>query len=334
MATHVLDRWILARLSETLKEETDALEAYDFSGAARALQPFVTDLSTWYVRRSRERLKPLAGNPLTSPLGRGTSESESPPARGGARGGGRFDDALECLATLRTVLDEFGKMLAPFMPFLAEKVYQEVQGSFSGKDKRLSVHLEDWSEVKAEWLDQEILEDMGRVRSIVSRALEARSQAGINVRQPLACMTVNLPEGPSTSPRISPEPVEGDIGASLRDYVKIIQEEVNVKQIVFRRGKEYVVELDTKLTPELVREGTIREIIRRVNAMRKDAGLTIADRIELYVTSEDKEVQKALGEFRDELVSGTLASGLRTQGEAPKRHETFRVNEFGVTVGF
>ncbi len=283
---NVLDRWILARLNETLKEETERLDAYDFSTAARTLQEFVTDLSTWYLRRSRDRFK---------------DESE---------------DKQHAIATLGAVLDTFSKMLAPFMPFLAEVVYQGINGGFEASEKRLSVHLEDWPEVTEKLLDTDVLEKMARTRTVVSRALERRSEAGKNVRQPLASLTVSLPDG------------------TLADeYVEVLKDEVNVKAVEFKKG-DFGVELDTVLTPELVREGAIREIIRRVNGMRKDAELTIQDRIELYVTSTDAEMQKAVAEHREALIAGTLSSSLRESGEAPANAVTFRVNEIEATVGF
>jgi hypothetical protein len=97
---------------------------------------------------------------------------------------------------------------------------------------------------------------------------------------------------------------------------------------------EYAVGLDVALTPALVREGTAREIFRRANAMRKNAGLTIDDRIDLYVESPDAEVSAAASEHAASIVAGTLAAGLRTAGDRPKNAETFRANEFEITVGF
>lgn len=285
-ATHVLDRWVLARLNETLKEVTTALEAYDFARATRVLQDFVTDLSTWYVRRSRERMK-----------------EETP-------------DAKQTVETLGYVLNTFAKMIAPFAPFLAETLYQGVSGTFAGTEERLSVHLERWPEVDQTEHDQTVLADMARTRSIVSRALERRTEAGKPVRQVLAALTVALPEG-----GLDPA------------YAEVLADEVNVKEVHFKKG-EYAVELDLTLTPELLREGMIREIIRRVNGLRKEAGLTIEDRIELVLHATSAEVATALGEHKETLLEGTLASSLRTDGEMPHNGTTFRVQEQDVTVGF
>ncbi|MBI5793852.1 isoleucine--tRNA ligase [Candidatus Uhrbacteria bacterium] len=277
-SSHVLDRWILARLHESLKQETQAMEAYDLQAAARVLQVFVTDLSTWYVRRSRERMK---------------TEGH---------------DREQALATLRMVLETFAKMCAPFTPFLAEMVFGDV-------GHETSVHMEDWPAHDDTLIDEAVLEEMDRTRSIVSKALERRSEAGINVRQVLGGMTVMVPSG-----------------EMAEEYQDLVRDEVNVKSIEVKKG-ENGVELDLTMTPELVREGTVREIIRRVNDLRKTSGLTIEDRIALYVSGEP-EILKAVQEHQDLLLRGTLSTSVHTQGAVPEISTAFRVNEFDITVGF
>jgi hypothetical protein len=109
-------------------------------------------------------------------------------------------------------------------------------------------------------------------------------------------------------------------------------DEVNVKSVEVKKG-EYAVELDLTLTPALVREGTVREIIRRVNDLRKQSGLTTEDRIELYVAGPE-EVMFAVKEHESALVQGTLAKSIRTSGQAPAKMSEFKANEFQITVGF
>ncbi|MDG1949621.1 MAG: isoleucine--tRNA ligase, partial [bacterium] len=276
---HVLDQWILARLQETLKQETESMEAYDLQSASRILQTFVTDLSTWYVRRSRDRMKD----------------------------GG--EDRAFTLGTLREVLLTFSKMSAPFTPFLAEMLYERVGGKLE------SVHLEDWPETDVTLIRQEVLDEMARVRSVVSKALERRVDAGINIRQVLGGMTVTV-----------------ETGEMSAAYQQLILDEVNIKTMQVVKG-DYAVALDLTLTPELVREGTIREIIRRVNSMRKKQGKTLEDRIDLYV-SGDEQVLQAIAEHRATLVQNTLATNVRTDGNVPETLDTFRANEFEITVGF
>jgi len=278
--THVLDRWILARLHKLIQQTTERLEGYVITETVRELGEFIQDLSTWYLRRSRDRFK-------------STDEA----------------DKKSAIATLQECLVVLSQLMAPFTPFIAETVYRS-----SGGEKE-SVHLEDWPVVNAALLDEQILEQMGRTRSIVSRALERRSEAGINVRQALAKAVVTIPSG-----------------ELAQEYLEVIQDEINVKAVEIQKG-DYLVELDLTLTAELVREGTIREIVRRVNAMRKNAGLTIEDRVTLYVSGND-EIILAVTEHKDALLHGTLATSVAVDGEVPETHEAFRVNEFDLVVGF
>ncbi|MFH1631812.1 MAG: isoleucine--tRNA ligase [bacterium] len=282
---NVLDKWIVSRLNETLEAETKAMEAYDIQAAARVLQPFVTDLSTWYIRRSRDRMKVEGG------------------------------DKLEALATMRVVLDTFAKMIAPFMPFLGEIVYQGVDGGFLGKKGRVSVHLEDWPE--AGEIDKDALDEMGQARAVVSRALEIREEAGRAVRQPLETMTISVPSG-----KISAE------------YQKVILDEVNIKSASVSKG-DLNVEIDLELTPELVREGMARDITRNVNQLRKDAGLTVQDSIDLKLWSPSDEVKTMFEEHGDALKVGALAGSITfEQDDSLKNKKEFRVAEQDVWIGF
>lgn len=162
-STHVLDRWILARLDEVLARSTDGYEHYLLDEAVRPLALFVDDLSTWYLRRSRERLK--------------------------ADG----EDKRAALATLRYVLHMLACVMAPAAPFMAEHVFQAVHEE---RDEE-SVHLAMWPEsVRASFFARlfaktdTVLTDMQETRAIVTAALEARDEAGIKVRQPLQKLTV------------------------------------------------------------------------------------------------------------------------------------------------
>ncbi len=278
---HVLDVWILSRLNETLAEETKQMEGYELSLAARTLQSFVTDLSTWYLRRSRDRIK-------------------SDP---------------EAIATLRTVLNTFAKMLAPFMPMLAEVIYQEISGAFLGKADRLSVHLEDWPEAGA--VDANVLEKMGEARAIVSRVLDQREAGGRAIKQALGSMTIWTPSGD-----ISPE------------YLAVILDEVNVKSATVEKG-ELKVELDITLTPELIREGLAREVIRKVNQLRKDSGLTIEDRIALKIWSASDQVKAMFEEHAPTIKEATLSASIDFIRDDEVKHSAeVRASEQECWVGF
>lgn len=275
---NVLDAWILARLDELVKEATENMDAYDTVRAGRAMRAFIDDMSTWYLRRSRDRFK--------------TED----------------DDSRAVMTTLRHILLELSKVMAPFTPFLSEHIYKTVGGTLE------SVHLEAWPEVQI--ANQAVLETMGTTRALVSRALQHRADAGIPVRQVLNEVLIHLPSG------------ELD-----EVYRSLIADEVNVKTVVVTKGDELAAFLDLKLTPELVREGTVREIVRHINDLRKKSGLTINDRIAIYV-SGDEQIMFAVEEHKNVLLAGTLATSVRVDGDVPEIQETFRANEFDLVVGF
>ncbi|HEY4493309.1 MAG TPA: class I tRNA ligase family protein [Candidatus Paceibacterota bacterium] len=219
---NVLDRWILARLAELNRDVTENLDKFDTVKAGRPIRDFVTDLSTWYIRRSRDRFK-----------------------------SDNAQDRDSAIGTTRFVLLELSKLIAPFMPFLAEQVYKAVGGELE------SVHLENWTEIKSEPEHSDVLENTRITRDIVSLALEARQKEGIKVRQPLASL--------QTSAKLAPE------------YLELIKDEVNVKEVKF--GPELL--LDTNITPELELEGKMRDLVRSVQEKRKDLGLQPTDQVNL-----------------------------------------------------
>ncbi|HEY4487479.1 MAG TPA: isoleucine--tRNA ligase [Candidatus Paceibacterota bacterium] len=229
---HVLDRWIIARLYETHGEVTETMNAYDLASATRPLAKYVDDLSTWYLRRSRDRMK--EGN-------------------------------KDSLATMLFVLRETAKIIAPFAPFIAEHLWQELKQEGDVE----SVHLATWPQASVvnsslipqflsqipilryimKYRDEDVLMQMARARGIVSRALEARDSAKIKVRQSLASLTIeeNLAD----------------------EYLSIVAEEVNVKRVI--QGSTFA--LETNITDELREEGMVRDIIREIQAFRKESGL-------------------------------------------------------------
>jgi len=151
----VLDRWIVARLNELIKETTKYLKSYELDKATRPTVDFIDDLSVWYLRRSRDRLK-------------GDDEA----------------DKKLALSTLRFCLKTLAKVMAPVMPFYAEYLWQRVKE----ENEEESVHLSAWPEFENP--DTDLVEAMQKVRDIVSQALEARVRAGIKVRQPLSLLKV------------------------------------------------------------------------------------------------------------------------------------------------
>ena len=216
---NILDRWITARLNETHAQVTDAMNAYDLARATRPLSAFIDDLSQWYLRRSRERMK---------------------------------EGERDAFATTRFILREFAKTLAPFAPFLAEHLWQELKEEGDCE----SVHLTQWPS-KHE-IDYEVLSAMQFARNVVTVALMRRSEAGIKVRQPLASLTVAH---------------AGSAPSFWQDLQSIIADEVNVKSVELTVGQTFAIELDTHITPELREEGIVRDLIREIQAYRKDSGM-------------------------------------------------------------
>jgi len=274
--TNVLDKWITSRLEQTKEIITDKMDHYNLH-AVREIPVFINDLSTWYVRRSRDRFK-----------------------------GDDQADKMRALKTLRRILYHLARLMAPFMPFMAEHIYQEL-----GADV-LSVHLREWPEVKKDRIDGKVLAEMEKVRKIVELGLAKRDEAGIKVRQALSQLTINNYE--------------------LRDeYKNLILDELNVKNVVTEKGKgELSVELNTEITDELKLDGLKREIVRTVNNLRKNAGLTIQDRIILSWQSDSELVKKVFTEMAEGLKKDVLCEKIVEEAVAG---EEARVNGEKIKLG-
>ena len=212
---------------------------------------------------------------------------------------------------MRYVLHALSCVVAPSMPFLAEHVFQAVRES----EDEESVHLARWPEGRATTnflqrifggvgKDTQLLEAMSVARSMVSKALEARDSAKIKVRQPLTSLV--LP----TSVRLAQE------------YLDIIADEVNVKRITF--GED--LRLDTNVTEELREEGFVRDLIRAIQAARKDAGLNPHDTAKLIIDAS-QEVQKLIRKYPE--VTDVTKSAIEFDSVAVAKH---RIGEYDVSV--
>ncbi|MFH1894294.1 MAG: class I tRNA ligase family protein [Patescibacteria group bacterium] len=158
---NILDKWIISKLNETIGAVTGALDKYDVTLAARAIEKFsIEELSLWYIRRSRKRFQ----------------RPENPA------------QAKEASVVLGFVLFSINKLVSPFLPFVSEEIYQKITGA--GFDKKKSVHLEEWPESQGKLINKKLNEDMEKAREIVAQALAERAKAAIKVRQPLARLKV------------------------------------------------------------------------------------------------------------------------------------------------
>ena len=246
--TNPLDKWIVSRVHQLNEAISTHMDGYNIPDAMSPILPFLDDASNWFVRRSRRRFW--------------KSEDD--------------DDKAQAYRTLHYVLMKFAVLVAPFTPFLAEELYQNLGGEAE------SVHLLDWPTDYT--VDEAVLSDMERVRSYINEGLSIRAREGLKVRQPLASVRV---------------PGQG----ITFDFAPILTEELNVKAVEY--GEE--VALDTELTPELRLEGVTREIVRHVQSARKAAGLQVDDRIVLGIKSENEEVAAAIEQFARLIEEETLA---------------------------
>jgi isoleucyl-tRNA synthetase len=212
------------------------------------------------------------------------------------------NDKDDAYRTLHYVLVRLSHIMAPFTPFLAEELYRKLTDEES-------VHLRDWPTTGA--VDYSVLRKMDWTRDAITVGLAYRAEKKIKVRQPLRLLTIFYDDG------------EGTLD---QEYLDIVAEEVNVKKveqmsrsssndIQVTQGTKFV-ELDPEITPELHREGLMREVVRQVQNARKQAGLNVDDRIALELDTHDDELKQAIAEHADTLKLETLAETLNTEGGA------------------
>ena len=359
----VMDKWLLSRLESTVKAVDDNLANYRIPEAAKALQSFVDDMSNWYVRRSRERFWAK----------------------------GMEQDKINAYMTLYTALVTVAKVAAPMIPFMTEDIYQNLVKSIDASAPE-SIHLCDFPEVHENWIDPKMEEDMADLLEIVVMGRAARNTANIKNRQPIGTMYV-----------------KSEFQLS-EFYKEIIEDELNVKEVVFKDdiadfisysfkpqmrtvgpkygkllnkiktvlseldgnkamaelkstgelkldidGQEIVlleedllidmaqmegyvsesdhtitVVLDTNLTPELIEEGFVRELVSKIQTMRKEAGFEVMDKIRVYAKDNDKIVS-IMKNHGDEIKSEVLAEEIVT-GETKGYEKEWNINSEKVTM--
>jgi isoleucyl-tRNA synthetase len=230
-----IDRWALALLHKTITAVTDALDNFDAKTAGEAIEAFVDQLSNWYVRRNRRRFW----------------KSSDP------------EDTQAAYLTLYECLKGVHELMAPFVPFLAENVYQNLVRTVD-KNAPVSVHMGNWPEADASWRNDELLFDVDVVQKVVGLARAARGQSGVRTRQPLSRLLVRAPDDASLK--------------ALDDHQDQILEELNVKSIEFIARDAGLVSY--RIKPNLPRigkrYGKLIPVIRRSLEEADGAAIAVA----------------------------------------------------------
>jgi isoleucyl-tRNA synthetase len=283
-----LDCWIISELNSLIADVDTALEQYNPTAAGRKIESFISDLSNWYVRRSRRRFW--------------KSENDA--------------DKIAAYKTLYECLVILAKLLAPFTPFLAEELYRNLVCSIFPKAPD-SVHLADFPVEDKNMIDEGLSIDTRLAIRISSLGRAARSKADIKVRQPLARAIVKLI---SMRERESLERVKLQVIDELNiKELKVVDNEESLAVEGYEKSSEvgYTVAIATEITPELAAEGLAREIVHRLQTMRRSAGYDIADNIMTYYKGGDyiKNVMSSFGEYiKRETLSRELVEGLPVEG--------------------
>ncbi len=360
----VMDKWLLSRLNSTVKAVDENLAAYKIPETARALQDFVDEMSNWYVRRCRDRFWAK----------------------------GMEQDKINAYMTLYTALVTISKAAAPMIPFMTEDIYRNLVCSIDANAPE-SVHLCDFPEVKEDWIDSKLEEDMEEVLEAVVLGRACRNTANIKNRQPIGKMYVkadkelsdfymdiirdelNVKEAEFTGDvskltTYSFKPQLKTLGRRFGKNINAVREilasldgqaamaELNEKGnlTITVDGNEEALEkddllieaaqmegyisdsdhgitvvLDTNLTPELLEEGFVREVISKVQTMRKDAGFEVMDHIRVSMQDNDKVkeiVQKNEAQIKSEVMADEI-----TYDKAAGFTKEWSINGEKVTLG-
>jgi isoleucyl-tRNA synthetase len=256
--THVLDRWIHALYNQLVRDVTKALNEYKILEVGRAIRDFIGELSQWYLRRSRDRF-------------RGDDEA----------------DKKEASQTLGFILLNLSKLMAPFMPFVSEEVYKELNG------KKESVHLEDWPQAKNS--DANVITLMKTTRAVVEEALALRNKANIKVRQPLQYLS------------LKDETLKGK-----DEFLSLIRDEINVKEVLFDTAQGDTLLLNTTISDELRREGEVRDLVRAIQDLRKEKGLQPGEKAKLIVKG-NSELQTLVNNNKEFLMRTTALTDISVE---------------------
>ncbi len=228
---HILDTWIVSKTNILIRDVTRALDGYDTVLACRIIAEFVDALSTWYLRRSRDRIR----------------------------------DDVTARNVLGWVIRELVKVMAPMTPFITERIYQQLVVGDT------SIHLASWPNFDEKAIQPELEQSMMNARLIVEKIHAKRKELSIAVRQPLHKATI----------------LAGSIHLA-DEFISVVLDETNIKELkIENQGSDEIqVTLDTKLTPELIAEGKMRELIRKIQGLRKERKCLVTDMIVLQLPKE------------------------------------------------
>ena len=316
-----LDRWVLSELNELVAEVDRCLENYDPTNSGRRIQEFVDRLSNWYVRRSRRRFWR-------------SDEGDA--------------DKLSGYVTLHTCLVTVAKLMAPLAPFVSEEIYQNLVCTVD-PDAPDSVHLADYPVADESLVDDDLMEATRLAMRISSMGRAARSKSGIKVRQPLASAAVRT-RTPSerafvaqVRPQILDELNIKDIEI-LEDDSRLFQEAqeqaagepeavVSVGHYSASLEAGYMVAMNGEITPDLAEEGLARELVHRIQGLRRAANFEVTDHIETWYDGPDELSGVMSGNFsayiREETLSVLVQSGLPPEGA---KSETAKIEGQEITL--
>lgn len=275
-----LDNWIISELNQLIADVTKSMDGYNPTSAIRHIETFIDSLSNWYVRRSRRRFW--------------KSENDA--------------DKLAAHSTLYQCLVTLSQVLAPLVPFVAEEIYQNLVRSIDPMAEE-SVHLTDFPVADESRINDELNNDMKLAMRISSLGRAARAKAKIKVRQPLAKVLVKVSQEEEKS--------------ALQRLAPHVLEEINVRELEFAgyefpgdmpgyaaaNEERYSVAVNTELSPELVAEGISREVVRRLQTMRRAADFDIADHIVTYYEAKGP-IEQVMTDFADYIKQETLSIDL------------------------
>lgn len=267
----VLDRWILARLTQLVIETNKNLDKYNTLLAIKSIEDFIiNDFSTWYIRRSRERVSLY-------------SDSE---------------DRNTCLSVMYGVLVTLSKIMAPFMPFVSEEIYKNLTGDES-------VHLQNYPQGDKSLLDEKLVSEMSKVRKVVELGHSIRKQEGIKLRQPLSDIFYSFGKNIAEyNPLQFIDILKDELNVKNVLYGESHHAPVHGGKWVSSTTPDISVSLRTNLNPDLVSEGQARDIVRKIQEERKKIGTRLDEKVDVVLKHWPKN-------FEDYIKKKALVNSLK-----------------------